>query len=120
MRDRVLTKRWLAATIWIPVAAAVALAYKFATTSFFFSTEDPKVSIYVEQSAKRLILGPPPLYMAHPNLIMTPLILFAIALLPLLIPYLRKDRRAQFLWGATLLPLAVVYNPFSAWLLGQV
>lgn len=59
-------------------------------------------------------------YMAHPHLVAHPLTLLAILLTPLLIQYLRQGVAAQFLFSNMAAPLLLLYNPFTAPLLGRL
>jgi hypothetical protein len=63
----------------------------------------------------------PPFYITDPLLLGgNPLILFSLALLVLLAIRLRNEIRVQFLWGTALVPLALLFNPFTARLLGEM
>ncbi len=60
------------------------------------------------------------LYMAHPQLVAHPLTLLAIGLTPLLILYLPHSAAAQYLFGNMAGILVLLYNPFTAPLLGHL
>src|SRR5262249_35910584 len=66
------------------------------------------------------LLFQPPFYQLDPTLVAQPLILISFVLLILFANRLRQDVRVQFLWGATLLPLALLFNPYTARILGEM
>jgi hypothetical protein len=114
-------RRWAFASVWVIPALIVLLFARAKTDPSLYSTQpSPAVMSYLFLSGHRLVHLAPSLYIADPGLLAHPLILFPIGLLPLTIPYLREDRRAQFLWGSTLVPLALLFNPFTAYLIGQL
>lgn len=117
------TRRWLLTAGWIVPVGLVGLAFRLLTPNHYFlltETSDPAVASYLSLSDLRLVLLPPTFYFAHPALIMHPVILLAIGLVPLLAGRLRQDVRVQFLWGSMLVPLALLYSPAGAWVLGQL
>jgi tetratricopeptide (TPR) repeat protein len=58
-------------------------------------------------------------YLLHPHLIFHPLTLIGVLLAPLLLIKIRDSLTAQFLFATTILPLALLYNPVTAPLLGR-
>jgi tetratricopeptide (TPR) repeat protein len=59
-------------------------------------------------------------YVASPTLVAHPLIQMAIGLSLVLLFCPRRDLGAQFLFSNMIVPLAVIYNPITATLLGQL
>lgn len=112
-------RRWLFLTVASLPALLSPLVIRAITLPVVFTVNTPDVEAYVRLSDERLLFQPP-LYLADPTLVANPLILFSLSLLLLFAPRLRDDRRAQFLWGSTLLPLALVFNPLTALLLGEM
>jgi hypothetical protein len=114
-------RRWAIVSLGAVLILVVLLFTRVMSSPALFSiAPSPSVTQYLYLNRNRLVLLTPSLYIAHPNLIAQPLILLAVGLLPFMIPYLRKDRRAQFLWGGTLVPLALLFNPYTAFGIGQL
>jgi hypothetical protein len=112
-------RRW----IWLVVASlpllAAPLVVRATTHPAVFGVSGPDVEAYLRVSQDRLLIQPP-WYIVHPLLIASPLVLVSLALVPILGNRLRSDVRAQFLWGSTLVPLALVFNPLTARILGEM
>lgn len=112
-------KRWaMLLLLTLPVIVSP-LLIRATTLPEVFTVNTPAVAAYVRLSEGRLLFQPP-FYIAAPTLLGHPAILFALALLLFFAPRLRTDVRAQFLWGSTLIPLALVFNPYTARLLGEM
>ncbi len=112
--------RWL----WIGVASLPALlaplVIRATTLPAVFTVDTPEVIAYVRLSEGRLLFQPP-FYIADPALVAHPLILVSLVLLVALgARQLRQDLRTQYLWGATLVPLALLFDPLTARLLGEM
>lgn len=117
-RSRISLRRWaLIGLTSVPVFLAPLVIHAI-TPESIFSITAPAVKALLRLSAGRLVLQPP-FYIADPSLFENPIIIFALALVPLLVFRLRSDRRAQFLFGSTVVTLALVFNPYTAWVLGQ-
>lgn len=71
-------------------------------------------------SADRLLILPHGWYMAHPALLRNGLILTGLALTFLVARDVSRSLAARFLVATTLVPLALIYNPLTAVLLGRV
>ncbi len=111
-------RRWgMVLLLTLPVAC-VPLLVRVATAPAVFQVSTPDVASYLRLSQGRLLFQPPN-YIADPALLGHPAILFALALLIWFAPRVRTDARIQFLWGSALLPLALLFNPFTARLLGE-
>ncbi len=74
---------------------------------------------YLAQSYRLKILSDGR-YMAHPGLIDSRSMLLAILLTPLLLFFIRRSIAAQFLFSNMVIPLALLFNPVTAPLLGQI
>lgn len=111
--------RWLSLTVASLPALLSPFVIRATTLPVVFTVDSPDVEAYVRLSDGRLLLQPP-FYLADPALLANPFILFSLSLLLLFASYLRADTRAQLLWGSTLVPLALVFNPFTARLLGEM
>lgn len=112
-------RRW--ARLWgltLPVLL-VPLLIRVTTAPVIFQINLPQVASYMRLSQGRLLFQPPN-YIADPMLLGHPAILFALALLIGFAPRVRASARAQFLWGSALLPLALLFNPFTARGLGEL
>lgn len=116
-RNRFPLVRWALTLIWVIPGAIAALVLRFMTDPSSFAV-DASAGGLLQLASGRLVLFPP-FYVAHPDLIAHPLILIAIATLPLMARGLKTNPRVQFLWASTFLPLAVLFNPVTAWLMGQ-
>jgi len=94
------------------------------TGSKAFSFEDaPEGVEYVIEyyiNSRHLIMYSEGRYMASPTLIAHPLIIFAIILTLFLTKYLFCNYSAQFLFASMALPLILIFNPFTAPLLGKL
>lgn len=97
----------------------VPLLVRATTAPAIFWVSTPEVASYMRLSQGRLLFQPPN-YIADPALLGHPAILFALALLVWFAPRWRTDARVQFLWGSTLIPLALLFNPFTARVLGEM
>jgi len=60
------------------------------------------------------------IYMAHPNLLNHPLIILALLLTITLIPKLKNQLPAQFLFANSLAVIVILFNPITASLLGRI
>ncbi len=112
-------RRWLWLVLASLPALLVPLVMRATTLPAVFTVDSPEVEAALRLSAGRLLLFPP-FYLADPKLVAQPLILLAFALLVFFAARVRSDVRVQFLWGATLLPLALLFNPIGARLLGEL
>lgn len=117
-RNRVSLRRWALIGLTSAPVFLAPLVIHAITPGPIFSVTAPDVKALLRLSEGRLALQPP-FYISDPSLFDNPIIMFALALVPLLVFRLRTDRRAQFLFGSTLLPLALLFNPYTAWVLGQ-
>lgn len=112
-------RRWLFLTVASLPALLSPLVIRATTLPAVFTVNTPDVAAYLRLSNGRLLFQPP-FYIIDPALIAHPLILVSIALLVLFAARLREDTRIQFLYGATLVPLALLINPFTARILGEM
>lgn len=112
-------RRWLALLAASLPALLSPLVIRATTLPAVFRVDTPDVAAYVRLSAERLLFQPP-FYLADPTLVAHPLVLLALCLTALLAPRARLDVRAQFLLGSTLVPLALLFNPFTARVLGEM
>ncbi len=112
-------KRWLLLLIASAPALLSPLVIRATTLASVFRVDTPDVEAYLRVSEGRLLLEPP-FYIADPTLIANPFILLSLFVLVISAARLWSDARVQFLWGSTLLPLALVFNPFTARLLGEM
>jgi len=112
-------RRWLGLLVASLPALASPLVLRATTLPAVFRVDTPDVLAYVRLSEGRLLFQPP-FYIADPALLAHPLILLALWLLVTLAPLVRRDVRTQFLWGSTLVPLALLTNPFTARILGEM
>jgi hypothetical protein len=71
-------------------------------------------------SADRLLILPNGWYLAHPALLRNGLILAGLSLAFLAARDLPHSLAARFLVATTLIPLALIYNPFTAVLVGRI
>lgn len=112
-------RRWL----WLTVASAPALlspiVIRATTLPSVFTVNTPEVAANLRLSEGRLLFQPP-FYLADPALVAHPLLLLSFPLLLLFASRWRNDPRVQFLWGATLVPLALLFNPYTARILGEL
>lgn len=69
---------------------------------------------------RHLILFESGQYMANLNLLARPMIVLALGLTPLLLIGIRHKLAAQFLLSNMLIPLAIIYNPWTAPILGSL
>ena len=111
--------RWMTLLIVTLPVLLSPLVMHATTAPILFTVNTPQVAAYLRLSVGRLLLQPP-FYLADPALLAHPAIFFALALLVLFAPRLRSDVRVQFLWGSTLVPLALLFNPFTARLIGEM
>lgn len=118
-RARFPVKRWGMLLLLTAPVLAVPLVVRATTAPEIFQVNTPDVAAYLRLSQGRLLFQPP-FYIADPALLGHPAILFALALLVWFAPRLRSDVRVQFLWGSTLVPLALLFNPFTARVLGEM
>lgn len=112
-------RRWLYLTVASLPALLAPIVIRATTLPAVFTVNTREVEAYLRLSEGRLLFQPP-FYIAHPSLLMHPAILFALAMLALFAPRLRTDTRVQFLWGSTLVPLALLFNPYTARILGEM
>lgn len=110
--------------IAIPLFLLILQRVAFGSQSQLFSldfadwlkTSDPD---YLAQSYRLKMLSNGR-YMAHPGLIESRPMLLTILLTPLLLFFVRRSYAAQFLFSNMVLPLAILFNPITAPLLGQL
>jgi hypothetical protein len=112
-------RRWLALTLATSPVLLSPIAIRATTLPAVFTVNTPEVAPYLRLSQGRLLFQPP-FYIADPALLGHPAILLALALLVLFAPRVRDDVRVQFLWGSTLVPLALLFNPYTARVLGEM
>jgi len=112
-------RHWFLLLLLSVPALLVPLVIRKTTLPAVFTVNTPDVLAYVRISEGRLLFQPP-FYIADPALIATPLVLVSFVLLMLFAPRLHQDVRLQFLWGSTLVPLALLFNPFTARILGEM
>ena len=112
-------KRWLLLLIASAPALLTPFVIRATTLASVFRVDTPDVEAYLRVSEGRLLFQPP-FYLADPALIANPFILLSLFVLVISATRLRQDARVQFLWSSTLLPLALVFNPFTARLLGEM
>ncbi|MCG3142259.1 MAG: hypothetical protein HDKAJFGB_03677 [Anaerolineae bacterium] len=112
-------RRWGRLLLLTLPVLLVPLLVRVATAPAIFQVTAPDVAASLRLSQGRLLFQPPN-YIADPALLGHPAILFALALLIWFAPRLRTDARIQFLWGSALLPLALLFNPFTARALGEM
>lgn len=111
--------RWLALALAAVPALFAPVVIRLTTLPVVFTVNTPEVEAYVRISDGRLLFQGP-LYLVDPLLLANPVILFSLPLVVLFAAQLRTDRRIQFLWGTTLVPLALIFNPFTARALGEM
>lgn len=112
-------KRWLwILAVSLPVILSP-LVIRVATREAVFTVNTPDVIANMRLSEGRLLFQPP-FYLADPALVSNPLILFSIFIVVIFAARLVREPRIQFLWGATLVPLALLFNPFTARILGEM
>lgn len=112
-------KRWLLLLLASAPALLSPLVIRATTLPSVFRVDTPDVEAYVRLSEGRLLFQPP-FYIADPALVANAFILLSLFVLMLTAARVRQDARVQFLWGSTLVPLALVFNPFTARLLGEM
>lgn len=112
-------QRWLVLTVASLPALLAPIVIRATTLPAVFTVNTPEVAAYLRLSDGRLLFQPP-FYLIDPALVAHPLILVALALLVVFAARWRTDTRVQFLWGATLVPLALLINPFTARILGEM
>ncbi|MBI4674843.1 MAG: hypothetical protein HY741_24640 [Chloroflexi bacterium] len=112
-------RRWLVLTIASLPALLAPVVIRATTLPAVFTVNTPEVAAYLRLSVGRLLFQPP-FYIADPALLSHPAILFALAMLVWFAPRVRTEPRIQFLWGSTLVPLALLFNPYTARLLGEM
>jgi hypothetical protein len=112
-------RRWGALCLLTLPVLLVPLVVRATTAPVIFHVGTPDVASYMRLSQGRLLFQSP-FYIADPALLGHPAILFALALLVWFAPRLRTDTRVQYLWGSTLIPLALLFNPFTARVLGEM
>ncbi len=112
-------RRWFSLTIATLPALLAPLVIRATTLPSVFTVNTPEVEAYMRLSDGRLLFRPP-FYLLDPALLAHPILLFSFALLVLYATRWRDDMRVQFLWGATLVPLALLFNPFTARILGEM
>jgi hypothetical protein len=112
-------RRWLALTMATLPVLLSPIAIRVTTLPAVFTVNTPEVAPYLRLSQGRLLFQPP-FYIADPALLGHPAILLALALVVLFAPRLRGNVRVQFLWGSTLVPLALLFNPYTARVLGEM
>lgn len=128
-------KRWLALVVAAIPALLAPLVIRVTTLPVVFTVNSPEVEAYIRISDGRLLFQGP-FYIADPLLLANPIVLFSLPLVVLFAANLRPSRsfetskvldssqvsgaRIQFLWGTTLVPLALVFNPFTAKILGEM
>jgi hypothetical protein len=112
-------RNWLLLALASAPALLSPIVIRATTLPAVFTVDTPEVQAYLRLSEGRLLLQPP-FYLADPALVAHPALLVSLALLLLLTIRLRDDVRAQFLWGGTLVPLALLFNPVTARLLGEM
>ncbi|HZQ06445.1 MAG TPA: DUF6077 domain-containing protein [Anaerolineae bacterium] len=112
-------RRWLLLLLLSVPSLLVPLVIRKTTLPIVFTVNTPDVLANVRISEGRLLFQPP-FYIADPALIATPLVLVSLVLLVLFTPRVRHDTHIQFLGGSTLIPLALLFNPFTARVLGEM
>lgn len=112
-------KRWLALAAAAIPALLAPLVIRVTTLPVVFTVNTPEVEAYMRISGGRLLFQGP-FYLVDPLLLANPIILFSLPLVALFAAQLRTDPRIQFLWGTTLVPLALIFNPFTARMLGEM
>jgi hypothetical protein len=113
-------QRWLLLAVASIPALLAPLVIRATTLPSVFTVDTPDVEAYVRLSDGRLFINPP-FYITDPLLLGgNPLILFSLATLVLLASRLREDTRVQFVWGTALVPLALLFNPITARVLGEM
>lgn len=118
-RDSFSRRRWAGLVIASVPVLLTPLVIRATTLPAVFRVNTPDVAAYLRLSDGRLLFQPP-FYITDPALIAHPLILVSLVLLVLYAPRVFHDLRAQFLWGSTLVPLALLVNPITMWVLGQL
>lgn len=118
-RVRFPPRRWLVlGTAALPALLTVPMI-RLTTLPSVFTVNTPEVEAYMRISEGRLLFQGQ-FYVVDPLVFANPIILFSIPLIVLFAKQLRREIRVQFLWGCTLVPLALVFNPFTARLLGEM
>ncbi len=111
--------RWLALTLASAPAFGAPVVIRLTTLPEVFITSSPLVEAYIRLSEDRLwIFGN--WYVINPALLAQSFIVFSLLLLILFAKRLWREPRLQFLWGSALVPLALLSNPFTARVLGEL
>lgn len=111
--------RWLWLTIASLPALGAPIVIRLTTLPAVFTTQGPLIQAYVRLSDGRLFLFGD-WYIVDPAMVSHPLILFSFFLLVAFAARLWRDTRIQFLWGSALVPLALLFNPLTARILGEL
>lgn len=111
--------RWAALTVASLPALGSPIVIRATTLPAVFTVNTPDVAAYLRVSEGRLLFQPP-FYIVDPAVFAHPLILLGLGLLVVFAPRLARDVRAQFLWGSALVPLALLVNPLTARILGEM
>lgn len=102
----------------MPFAGKLAAARAGVTYSSYASTIETEPE---RAEGRSLLLLGNGLYMADPSLLEDDrLFVLAILLTPFLLWHLRDNRWAQFLFATAAVPLAIIYNPITAPLMGRL
>lgn len=112
-------RRWLYLTIASLPALLSPIVIRATTLPSVFTVNTPDVAANVRLSVGRLLFQPP-FYLNDPALVAQPILLCSFVLLVLFASRWRTDLRTQFMWGSTLVPLALLYNPYTARILGEM
>lgn len=111
--------RWLWLTFASLPALAAPVVIRLTTIREVFVTSSPFVEAYIRLSDGKLwIFGD--WYEMDPALISHPLIILGLITLIVFAARLMRDPRVQFLWGSALVPVALLINPFTARILGEM